>query len=73
VLQNAGRMRGKALVVQGASDELIEANPRADELVAAAKGCKVEVIHLEGANHYFHGKEAELGRAIAGWLGKNRT
>jgi len=73
VLQSAGRMRGKALVVQGAIDELIEAKPRADELVAAAKGCKVDVIHLEGGNHYFHGKEAELGRAIVGWLGKNRT
>jgi len=73
VLQSAGRMRGNALVVQGAIDELIEAKPRADELVAAAKGCKVDVIHLEGGNHYFHGKEAELGRAIVGWLGKNRT
>jgi len=52
---------------------LIEAKPRADELVAAAKGCKVDVIHLEGGNHYFHGKEAELGRAIVDWLGKNRT
>jgi len=72
VLQSAGRMRGKALVVQGAIDELIEAKPRADELVAAAKGCKVDVIHLEGGNHYFHGKEAELGRAIVGWIGKNR-
>jgi len=73
VLQSAGRMRGKALVVQGAIDELIEAKPRADELVAAAKGCKVDVIHLKGGNHYFHGKEAELGRAIVDWLGKNRT
>jgi len=73
VLQSAGRMRGKALVVQGAIDELIEAKPRADELVAAAKGCKVDVIHLEGGNHYFHGKETELGSAIVGWLGKKRT
>src|ERR1700732_2231778 len=68
VLQSASRIRGNALVVQGATDELIEAKPRADELVAAAKGCKVDVTHLEGGNHYFHGREAELGRAIVGWL-----
>jgi len=73
VLRSAGRMRGNALVVQGAIDELIEAKARADEFVAAAKGCKVDVIHLEGGNHYFHGKETELGDAIVGWLGKNKT
>jgi hypothetical protein len=71
VLQSASRIRGNALVVQGAIDELIEAKPRADEFVAVAKGCKVDVTHLEGGNHYFHGKEAELGRAIVGWLRKN--
>lgn len=72
VLQSAGRMRGNALVVQGAIDELIEAESRADEFVSAAKGCKVDVTHLEGGNHYFHGKKAELGGAIVGWLGKNK-
>ena len=71
VLQSASRIRGNVLVVQGAIDELIEAKPRADEFVAAAKGCEVDVTHLEGGNHYFHGKEAELGRAIVGWLRKN--
>jgi len=70
VLQSAGRMRGNVLVVQGAIDELIEAKPRADEFVSAAAGCKVEVNHLAGGNHYFHGKEAALGDAIVGWLGK---
>jgi hypothetical protein len=68
VLRNARRMRGDVLVVQGASDELIEAKPRADELVAAAEGCSVDVVHLAGGNHYFHGKEAELGRVIVDWL-----
>jgi hypothetical protein len=71
VLHSASSMRGNALVVQGAVDELIEAKPRADEFVAAAKGCKIDVTHLEGGNHYFHGREAELGRAIVGWLRKN--
>jgi len=70
VLASAGRMQGRALVVQGAVDELIEAEPRANEFVAAAKGCRVDVNHLPGGNHYFHGKEKELGGAIVDWLGK---
>ena len=73
VLQSAGQMRGKVLVVQGAIDELIEPMPRADEFVGAAKGCQVEVNQLAGGNHYFHGKEAELGTAIVDWLGRNKT
>lgn len=71
VLQSAGRMRGRALVVQGAIDELIEAKPRADELVAAAPVCAVEVQYLAGGDHYFHGKEAELARGIVDWLRAN--
>jgi hypothetical protein len=71
VLRSAHRMRGDALVVQGAIDELIEAKPRADEFVSAADGCSVDVLHLAGGNHYFHGKESELGRAILGWLEKD--
>lgn len=72
VLRNAGRMRGRALVVQGAVDELIEAKPRADELVAAANDCEVEVRYLAGGNHYFHGKEAELAQIIVDWLRADR-
>jgi hypothetical protein len=70
VLAGAQRMRGRALVVQGAIDELIEAKPRAEELISTAKSCRVDVSHLAGGNHYFHGKEAELGSAIVAWLGK---
>jgi hypothetical protein len=73
VLRNAGRMRGKALVVQGAIDELIEARPRADEFVGAASDCAVDVEYLEGGNHYFHGKEAELAQVIVDWLRTHRT
>jgi hypothetical protein len=68
VLRDARRMQGDALVVQGAIDEKIEAKPRADEFVAAATGCQVDVVHLDGGNHYFHGKERELARTILGWL-----
>jgi alpha/beta superfamily hydrolase len=71
VLRDARRMRGEVLVVQGAIDELIEAEPRADEFVAAASGCRVDVIHLAGGNHYFHGKERELADAILGWLAEH--
>ena len=68
VLQSARRMQGDALVVQGAIDELIEPKARADDFVAAAQGCRVEVVHLGGGNHYFHGKEAELAREIVLWI-----
>jgi hypothetical protein len=72
VLKSAQHMRGRALVVQGAIDELIEAKPRAEELVAAAKACRVDVCHLAGGNHYFHGKEVELGTEIVSWLSRRR-
>jgi hypothetical protein len=51
---------------------LIEAKPRAEELVAAAEACRVDVSHLAGGNHYFQGKEAELGTEIVNWLGDRR-
>ena len=70
VLRSADRMHGDMLVVQGAVDELIDAKERADELVAAAPRCSVDVVHLVGGNHYFHGKEAELAREILCWLAK---
>jgi hypothetical protein len=73
VLRDAHSMRGDALVVQGAVDELIEAVPRAAEFVAAAQGCRVDVVHLAGGNHYFHDTEHELADAILDWLGDNRT
>jgi hypothetical protein len=70
VLRNADRMRGRALVVQGASDELIEAAPRAEELTAAASACTVDVQMVSGGDHYFHGRERELADAVLRWLGK---
>ena len=70
VLRNAACMQGDVLVVQGAIDELIEAKPRAEELVTAARGCRVDVVHLAGGNHYFHGKARELADAILGWLAR---
>jgi hypothetical protein len=30
----------------------------------------VDVVHLVGGNHYFHGKEGELAREILSWLAK---
>ena len=52
------------------------ARARVDGLIADGKAYVVgpnALIHLEGGNHYFHGKETELGSAIVGWLGKKRT
>jgi alpha-beta hydrolase superfamily lysophospholipase len=68
VLREAPGLRAPVLVVQGAADPLIEARPRADELTAAATGARVDVVMLEGANHYFDGRRVELAAAIVAWL-----
>lgn len=70
VLRNARSVQGDLLIVQGAIDELIEAEQRADELAAAVPDCRVDVVHLAGGNHYFHGKESELAREIVAWLAR---
>jgi len=64
----APAMRGATLIVQGAADPLIEARARADELVAAAAASRVETVMLDGANHYFDQRHAELAHSIARWL-----
>jgi hypothetical protein len=68
VLRCAPGMRGSTLIVQGAADPLIAARERADELVAAAASSRVDVVMLEGANHYFDEHHAELANAIVRWL-----
>jgi len=68
VLQMGRQMQGQVLVVQGAVDTLIEAQARADELVAVASGASVQVVLLEGANHYFDHRHEELAGAILRWL-----
>ncbi len=70
VLDQARKMRGRALIVQGAIDELIEAEPRANELTAAAPDCRFDVHLLAGGNHYFHGCEQALASVILGWLSR---
>lgn len=66
-LQAAHVMQGHTLVVQGAIDHLIEAKPRADELAAAAPSTAVELVLLEGANHYFDDRHGELVDCVAAW------
>jgi alpha-beta hydrolase superfamily lysophospholipase len=73
VLRLAPQMKGAALVVQGASDQLIRARERADELIAAAAATRVDVALLEGANHYFDHRHQELADCILGWLGAPRV
>ena len=68
VLDCAPRMRGDVLVVQGADDSLIQARERAAELAAAATGARLDVVLLEGANHYFDDRHRELADRIVGWL-----
>lgn len=68
VLERAPRLAGKVLVVQGASDASLDGRARADELASAAGAATVEVVLLEGANHYFDDRRDELARAVVGWL-----
>jgi alpha/beta superfamily hydrolase len=70
VMASAPRMRGAALVVQGAVDPEIEPRARAEELVAAATGSHIDIELLAGGDHYFNNRHAELAKAITGWLGR---
>jgi alpha-beta hydrolase superfamily lysophospholipase len=68
VLHLAPRIEGNVLLIQGAADPNIDVHARAKELVSAATGAGVEVVMLEGGNHYFDGRHAELAGAICEWL-----
>ena len=72
VLRLAPHMSGAVLAVQGAVDQLIQARERAEELTAAAASARVDVVLLEGANHYFDHRHQELADSIVGWLGGPR-
>jgi pimeloyl-ACP methyl ester carboxylesterase len=71
-LARARTMSGRTLVVQGAIDELIEARPCAEELAAAAVESKVDIVLMQGANHYFDSRHAELIGCIADWEVRTR-
>jgi pimeloyl-ACP methyl ester carboxylesterase len=70
VLAGASKMVGKVLVVQGALDSPIDAKQRAEELTAAAPGCSVEVIMLQGGDHNFVNKDRELADLLIDWCAK---
>lgn len=68
VLRLAPDLRGRTQVVQGAIDPVIQARQRADELTSAAKQSEVEVVLLEGADHYFNNRHEALATCIVTWL-----
>lgn len=68
VLGAGHAMTGATLVVQGATDPLIEAQLRADELVHAASQGDIDVVLLEGANHYFDDRHEQLAACVVDWL-----
>jgi hypothetical protein len=69
-LRGAAAMRGDTLIVQGATDTLIEARARADELTEAATASRVETVLLEGGNHYFDERHEALASVLSQWLGR---
>jgi len=72
ILQGAGQLRGRVLVVQGASDASLEGRARADELEAAAPNARVTTVLLDGGNHYFDHLHAELAESVLNWLASTR-
>ena len=68
VLQEAAGLAGRVLVVQGAVDPLIAAAERAGELRQAASRAHVDVVLLEGGNHYFDDRQGELAACVVAWL-----
>jgi alpha-beta hydrolase superfamily lysophospholipase len=66
-------MPGRSLVVQGAADALIEARIRADELARAAPASRVDVVLLEGANHYFDDRHDALVDCVTAWEERTRS
>ncbi len=72
VLRSAPQLRGQVLVVQGAVDPLIQPRERADELAAAASHARIDLVLLEGANHYFDPRHQELADCVIRWLDKTQ-
>jgi predicted alpha/beta hydrolase len=68
VLRLAPEMEGEVLIVQGAGDPNIQVHDRAEEVRSAASRARVTVVMLEGGDHYFDGRHAELARVVAGWM-----
>jgi pimeloyl-ACP methyl ester carboxylesterase len=71
VLASSAEIRGEMLVIQGAEDPLISARDRAAELSRAAGRVKLEIVLLEGGDHYFNARHDAVIRCILDWL--NRT
>jgi len=67
-LDLATQMAGHILVVQGAADESLEGTARVDELTAAVRDARVDAVYLEGADHYFTDRHAELAGCVGPWL-----
>lgn len=73
VLRHARALRGATLVIQGAIDPLIEARQRAEELVSSAPEADLEMVLLDGADHYFNDRHRELAARIVEWIAGSPT
>lgn len=73
VLACAADIQGETLVVQGAEDPLIAARDRAAELSHAAGSINLEIVVLDGADHYFNGQHDAVARCILDWLNRTET
>jgi len=71
VLASASAIEGKIVVVQGAADPNIEPSKRGQELSDASRGSETSVVLIEGANHYFEGKQEALVKCVDEWFAAN--
>jgi len=71
-LQAGHAMPGQTLVVQGAADDRLDARPSADDLAAAAPNTRLELVLLDGANHYFDNRHSELIDCVTAWEVRTR-
>jgi pimeloyl-ACP methyl ester carboxylesterase len=68
--RNAEKVTNPILIVQGTADSLVEPGVAERLRRAAASSRKVEVIHLEGADHIFSKQESALAQRILAWVGE---
>jgi len=69
-LDLAAQLAGHILVVQGAVDASLEGSARVDELAAAVRDARVDAVSLEGGDHYFTDRHAELAGCVGSWLAR---
>jgi pimeloyl-ACP methyl ester carboxylesterase len=73
VLASSAEIGGETLVIQGANDPLVEARDRSAEFRSAASCANVEIVFLDGGDHYFNGHHDALVCCVLDWLSRTEV